>query len=242
MAVRAATTLLMVLVGGMAFAQSEGTLLDTFRAQLEMEKRLLAADLGNLERLQEQLRSATDRLLRLNEDLLRAEREGEDMSGFSARSTDLRKAESEVEELTRASQQLRSTMAARRGTVDQLQAEVKKLEESGAGEHDDLSGRWIIAIEPGGMKGNFDLQLDGTLVTGVYQLAGGWKGSLRGTLISGNVRLERIDSQLGLAAIYTARLVTRDGEVRLEGRWESTNLAAGMAQSGTWVGQREKER
>ena len=63
-----------------------------------------------------------------------------------------------------------------------------------------------------------------------------------GTLIGDNVRLERIDSQLGLAAIYTAILVTRDGERRLEGRWESTNLAAGMAQSGTWMGEREKEQ
>jgi hypothetical protein len=99
-----------------------------------------------------------------------------------------------------------------------------------------------VAIEPGGLKGAFDIHVDGTLVSGVYQLAGGWKGSLRGTLIGGSVRLERIDAQLGFAAVYHARLVTRGGEKRLEGTWDATNLAAGMPASGSWVGRREMSR
>jgi len=94
-------------------------------------------------------------------------------------------------------------------------------------------------VEPGAMKGTFDLRLDGSLATGVYQLSGGWRGSLRGTLIDGSVRLERIDSQQGFCAVYTGRLVARGNEKRLEGTWEATNLAAGMPAAGTWMGRRE---
>jgi len=238
----AATWMALASLAGIAAAQGNETVLEVFKTQLDMERRLLGADVAALERLQEQLRGATDRLLRLNDDLLRAEREGEDMTSFAARSEDIRRAEAEVDELTRAAQHVRNTMGARRGTVDQLQEEIKRLEGSLGTGRDELSGRWSVAIEPGALRGTFELRLDGTLLTGVYQLAGGWRGSLRGTFIGGNVRLERIDSQLGLVAIYTARLATREDERRLEGRWESTNLADGMAQSGTWVARRETER
>jgi hypothetical protein len=102
-----------------------------------------------------------------------------------------------------------------------------------------LSGRWSVVMEPGSLKGTFDLRLDGSVVTGVYQLSGGWRGSLRGTLIDGNVRLERIDSQQGFNAVYSGRLITRGNEKRLEGTWDATNLAVGMPVSGTWVGRRE---
>jgi hypothetical protein len=113
------------------------------------------------------------------------------------------------------------------------------MEEATQATPDDLSGRWIVAVEPGSFSGAFDLRLDGTIVTGVYQLSGGWKGSLRGTFIDGDVRLERIDSQQGFVAVYTGRLVTRDTEKRLEGTWDATNLAAGLPTSGTWVARRE---
>jgi len=237
-----AVSMILGVTCGTVAAQGNETVLEVFKTQLKMEQRLLASDLASLDRIQEQLRGATDRLLRLNDDLLRAEREGEDATSFAARSDDIRRAEAELEELTRASQQLRTTMAARRGSVDQLQEEIKRLQGDLAAGQDELSGRWNVSIEPGALRGTFELRLDGTLLTGVYQLAGGWRGSLRGTFIGGNIRLERIDSQLGLVAIYTARLVTRNDERRLEGRWESTNLADGMAQSGTWVARRETER
>jgi hypothetical protein len=237
-----ATAVIAVLLAAAGSAQDRQTELEVFHTQLDIEKRLLASDIGSLDRVQQQLHAAADRLLRLGDDLLRAEHDGEDLASFTARSADVRKAEADVDELSRTAQQLRATMAARRGALDQLQAEVKRLEEAVGGAQDELSGRWDVAIEPGSLTGVFDLRLDGTLVSGVYKLSGGWRGSLRGTFVGGNVRLERIDSQLGLVAVYTARLVERDGEKRIEGRWESTNLAAGMAQTGTWVAQREKEQ
>lgn len=220
------------------FAQTRDPVVQVFKAHAELEKKLVTANLLELERAHEQLRAASDRLMRLGDDLLRAEREGEDLASFNARVADVRRAEAELTQALAAAQQVRATLAVRRGTLDQLQAEIARLE-AGSKPGDELSGRWYVAIEPGGLKGTFDLELSGTIVTGVYSLAGGWRGSLRGTFIGQNLRLERIDAQLGFVATYIARMVTRGDEKRLEGRWDSTNLAAGGAASGAWVGRRE---
>jgi len=233
-----AVATVMTLLGGVALAQVRDPVLPVFKAQAEVEKKLVAANLAELEKAQDQLRAASDRLLRLGDDLLRAEREGEDMASFTSRVADLRRAEAEVAQAIAVSQQLRATLAARRGTLEQLQAEIARLE-AGGKPSDEVSGRWQVAIEPGGLKGTFDLELSGTILTGVYSLAGGWKGSLRGTLVGQNVRLERIDAQLGFVAVYTGRLVSRGDEKRLEGRWDATNLVAGGPVSGTWVARRE---
>lgn len=221
---------------------ADTVLLDVFRTQLELEKRLLSAELSQLERGQEQLRLACDRMLRLADDLLRAQRDGEDAATLSSRSADLRRAEAEVAALISGAQQLRATVVARRAVIEQLAAEVKRLEEALQSTGDDLTGRWQVAIEPGGLRGTFDLRLFGTLVSGVYELSGGWKGSLRGTLVGNVVRLERIDSQLGFVAVYTGRLEVRGGERRIEGTWQATNLAAGLPSAGTWLAQREAKK
>jgi hypothetical protein len=233
-------TVIALLLAGSAFAQGRDPVLDVFKAQAEVEKRLLAADLATLDRVQEQLRAASDRLLRLGDDLLRAQKDGEDLGSFNARSADLRRAESDLESLVGSAQQLRSTIGARRAYLEQVQAEIRRMDEANQASPDEVSGRWNISIEPGAMKGTFDLRLDASLVTGVYQLSGAWRGSLRGTFIDGNLRLERIDTQQGFNAVYTARLVTRGNEKRFEGTWDATNLAVGMPAAGTWVGRREQ--
>ena len=224
-------------------AAGEGSdpVLQMFKAQREIEKRLLGSELATMERVQEQLRGACDRLVRLGDDLLRAQKDkdGEDLGSFMARSADLRHAEAEVNDLIASAQQLRITLGARREYLEQVQIEIRRMEESSQATPDEVSGHWLVAVEPGGFTGTFDLRLDGTIVTGLYQLSGGWKGSLRGTFIGGDVRLERIDTQQGFVAVYTGRLVSQDNERRFEGTWDATNLAAGMPTSGTWVGRRE---
>lgn len=231
-----------VVLAAEASAQSRDPLLEMLRMQLEMEQRVLALDLANYARLQEQLRDAADRMVRLGDDLLRAEEEGEDAGSLAARSTDLRRAESDVTELMAMAQQVRTTIASRRTYTDQVGAEVRRLEEALQTSGDEISGRWQVAVEPGGQRGTLDLKLDGTLVGGSYQLSGGFKGSLRGTFINGTLRVERIDTQLGFVAVFTGRLSWRDGEKRLEGAWESTNLSSGMPASGSWVARRESGR
>jgi len=230
---------LLVAAAASLAAETRDPVLESFRLQLELEKRLLAADTTSLERLQDALRNASERMVRLGDDLLRGQRSGEDAAALSARNADLRKAEAEVVDLVGQVQQLRATMSARRDYIEQVAAEIRRMEEGTAVVADELSGRWAVTIEPGALKGNFDLRLDGTVISGVYQLSGGWRGSLRGTFIGGNVRLERIDAQLGFVATYSGRLVTRGDEKRIEGTWQATNLAGGMPVSGTWVAQRE---
>src|SRR5262245_37263948 len=57
-----------------------------------------------------------------------------------------------------------------------------------------VSGSWQVLYLPGNNKGVFAIRQSGTLLQGVYQLDGGWKGSLQGTFIDGRVYLQRIDS------------------------------------------------
>lgn len=242
--VRVMSRLLRVMLVGVllvvpALAECRDPVLEVLSLQLEIEKRVLATDLTNLERVQEQLSDAADRMVRLGDDMLRAEQEGEDSGSLAARALDVRRAEAEVAELIATAQQIRTGILGRRAHIDQLAAEVKRLEETASAFADELSGRWQVTVEPGGVRGTFDLRLEGTLIQGIYQLAGGWKGSLRGTLIGGNLRMERIDSQLGMVAVFHGKLASRDGERRIEGFWEGTNLAAGMASSGSWVGRKD---
>jgi len=52
------------------------------------------------------------------------------------------------------------------------------------------------------------------------------------------VRLERIDSQIGFAAIFYGRLVGRGENLRLQGNWEATQLASGLPSRGSWTATR----
>lgn len=98
---------------------------------------------------------------------------------------------------------------------------------------DPISGRWSVRVLPYDQQGFFDLDLDGTLVSGSYSLDGGYGGSLRGTFVNGVVELERIDSEHGFDIIYTGRLA--EGEARLDGSWQSTLLNAPGPTGGSWV-------
>jgi hypothetical protein len=84
------------------------------------------------------------------------------------------------------------------------------------------------------------MTLDGAIVTGDYTLDGGYSGSLRGTLVSDRLRLERVDSSLGFSTIYYGR-VARDN-ASIAGTWEATTFGSGTAGAGVWKAVREEER
>jgi hypothetical protein len=237
-AVAVVVGLLLTLAAG---AQAPDPVQRVFRTQVELEKKLLAGHLSELERINGELRAAGDRLVRLSEDLVRAEREGEDLVGLAARSLDLRRAEAEVAQLIAAGREARTAVATRRSSIALIEAEIARLEEELPRTRDDISGRWNVVLDPGSIRGVFDLRLDGTLVNGVYNLSGGWKGSLRGTYVDGILRLERIDSELGFVAVLRGRVAGAGGERRLAGAWQATNLAAGQPASGSWVARPESQ-
>lgn len=101
-----------------------------------------------------------------------------------------------------------------------------------------LTGRWELTVQPG-LTGTMYLVQQGTLVSGTYELSGDWTGSLRGTFVANKVRLERIDSKLGFAAIFYGELNRGEKADLLQGRWEATQLATGMPSAGGWRARRE---
>ena len=96
---------------------------------------------------------------------------------------------------------------------------------------DPLSGRWRVRFYPQDRLGTFVLRLDGTVISGEYQIEGGPAGSLRGTVSNNIVRLERVDARSGFDMNLLGRL---DPAGLLSGTWHATELAAGAPASGEW--------
>lgn len=211
-----------------------GSMREILRAQLRVQGNLIATGVKALEHHQSDLQEAWSRVDRLSSDLLRAEQEGESQESLRLRDQDLREAEGKLLVEVLSCQQLRASISTARDRLTELRAELRKYQGESSGKRDPLSGKWKIVIDPGGQEGTMVLDLDGTLVSGTYQLAGGWSGSFRGTWVAGKVRLERVDAQLGFSAVLHARL-SRGEPGRLEGTWEGTHLTAGMPAGGTWV-------
>jgi hypothetical protein len=129
----------------------------------------------------------------------------------------------------------------RSGLIASTEAEIRRLDGAVGPEADPLSGTWRLVLEPGGQEGLMFLRLDGSLVQGTYRLSGNFSGSLRGSLVSDKVRLERVDSQLGFVATLYGKLTGEGEAARLEGSWEATQLAVGMPSGGHWLAERVEE-
>ena len=100
---------------------------------------------------------------------------------------------------------------------------------------DALTGRWRVAILPQSATATFDLRLDGTVVSGTYKVDGGSAGSFRGTLASGNLRMERIDAQGGTDSVWLGTVANG----RIAGTWMSNELVTGQPNRGDWTAVRE---
>ena len=125
-------------------------------------------------------------------------------------------------------------MVERRRSITALETELQTKKPADA-----VSGRWSVLLDPGAQRGVFRMTLEGTIVSGEYTLDGGFSGSLRGTLVSDRLRLERVDSSLGFSAIFYGR-VARDGS-SIAGTWEATTFGSGAIGAGIWRAVREEE-
>jgi hypothetical protein len=218
-------------------ALAVGQVADSLREQARVREGLLAKQLQDLGDLREELREIWTRLEQQTGGMLRAQQEGESVESLLLRDTDLRKAETELLAVLLETQQKRSSMLENRTMIASIELEVQRLGAEIGGPDAPLAGAWQIVVEPD-QEGVAYLQQQGTLVTGTYSLSGGFSGSFRGTFVAGKVRLERIDSQFGFAAIYYGRLVGRGRDARLQGNWEATQLASGLPSRGTWTARR----
>jgi hypothetical protein len=95
-----------------------------------------------------------------------------------------------------------------------------------------LTGSWEIVLLPINQRGIFELKQSGTIVTGTYRLAGGFSGSLQGTLVQTKVFLQRIDSQLGRSMELEGRL--SGDQTIIRGTWLSYDLSDGDGGKGEW--------
>jgi len=81
-------------------------------------------------------------------------------------------------------------------------------------------------------RGTFSLRQSGTLVSGTYELAGGWTGSVQGTLVKRKVFLVRIDSELG-KSMELEGFLSIDGS-KIKGTWLNYALSGGEGSTGEW--------
>lgn len=105
---------------------------------------------------------------------------------------------------------------------------------------DSVSGTWRVLYLPGNNKGTFLLRQTGTILQGVYQLEGGWKGSLQGTFIDGKVYLQRIDSKLGRSSELDGYLSSDGASIR--GTWRNYSLNDGGTAAGSWTASRQEDQ
>lgn len=208
---------------------------------LEIQERLQVEELAQLQRVEANFADALTRVQRGNADYLHALVEEELIESLRRRDEDVRLAEGQLLMDMLEFQQLRQSTLARESLMRAMRAEIQELTGTTDQQRDLISGVWDVVLDPGGQRGRMELMLDGTLIQGTYQLDGGWSGSLRGTLVGGRVRLERIDAEMGFVAILYGAVRSAGADVRLEGKWESTQLAAGMPSAGGWVAERADE-
>jgi putative component of toxin-antitoxin plasmid stabilization module len=232
--------LLAALLAIVAPASGEAQVADSLREQVRIREIVLEGQLRDLGDARQQLRELWSQLEQQSGSLLRAQQEGETVDSLRLRDDDLRRIESEfVAAITRFQQERRATLD-NRTMLAALSTEVERLSVSVGDAEAPLTGTWRLVVEPG-QDGLAYFQQQGTLVTGTYALSGGFSGSFRGTLVAGKVRLERIDSQIGFAAIFYGRLVGQGRNLRLQGNWEATQLASGLASAGNWTGAKVQE-
>jgi hypothetical protein len=197
--------------------------------QLQIERKLLALDLVSYREARTREQAARTRI---DEAMQRLDQ------SLAGASLALGTLETLFDELSSA--RAAAQIAAQRvdWQVQRLQDRMRQIsflegEVGGAGRpaSGSVIGRWRVQILPQNVAGVFDLRLDGTVISGTYQV-GTSKGSLRGTYVDRNLRLERIDAQGGFDSIF---LGTFDPAAQtITGSWTANELASGQPTRGSW--------
>lgn len=216
------------------------TLSKLLDSEIKLEKRLLETDLSSLNYLYNSWRSKVAAISELQTSLVKAMQSDTANPGaiedlLQQISVELALAQSYGSQI----QLLNERIWARQKRIEIMEAE--KSESKAREEVEDpLSGEWQVQIMPQDLKGKFVLKLSGTLVSGTYELSGGWKGSLKGTLVGNRIRLERIDAEQGYVAIYYGKVDLENFVI--SGTWESTLFTTGGPITGNWSGRKVHEQ
>ena len=230
--------LLLALLPLAAWAQESATLTDgqtQIQTELRLERRLLSLDLVTFNEIRERERRARERVDTVLEAL------DETMAGDSLSLGGL---EVLHDELSIARESARTAEAKLDNHLERLQERLRRIglleaEAAGGGARrlDPVTGRWRVTILPQNRAAVFDLRLNGTVVSGSYQVEGSTPGSFRGTYSGGRLRLERIDSRGGFDSVWEGIV----GQDQISGAWQSNELVTGQPTRGDWTAIRESE-
>jgi len=225
-----------LVVGILAGAALLADASDAVKAELARERRRQVSDARSLSDTSRRLETALNQLAAASRSVAEAAARTDVPPDEIARREDaVSESEQEVRALLEKRRLLADRLVERRRTIISLEAELQTKKPPDA-----VSGRWAVTLDPGALRGVFRMTLDGAIVTGDYTLDGGYSGSLRGTLVSDRLRLERVDSTLGFSTIYYGRLAKDSASIA--GTWEATTFGSGSASSGVWKAVREEER
>jgi len=207
------------------------------QTELRLERRLLSLDLVSYNEVRERERRA---MLRVTDVLGRLDQ------AMASDSMSLGALESLRDELAVAREAAHTAELRLHGQLDKLEERLRRIAllegDSGGGaappRSDAVTGRWRVTILPQGFAATYNLRLNGTVVTGSYQVDGGTSGSFRGSFVNGGLRLERIDSRGGFDSTWEGTV----GNNRIDGTWNTNELVTGQPNRGNWTAVRESGR
>ncbi len=216
----------------------------TLKVDLDLEKSRLdhrLSDYADAERRREDLRDQISALyvrigFLVRQDAAPAEEE-DTLDTLVAKVLTAEQAEATVREDLR---RLRESIGESRERIRILQDRIAGLRRIAPPEPEGITGTWDVTLLPAEDRGVFTLRQSGTIISGEYQLEGGWKGSLQGTLVNNKLVLHRIDSKLGPSADMDG---TVSGDLKsVKGSWVSRVLNDGSASQGNWTGRRRETK
>lgn len=214
---------------------------DAVRAMLEVEKTLLQEDRQRLARFRversdlaarsAEARTAVDAAIEAPDppSAARVDALITDLDELDRKRLDLEASERGVLE------QIRDRLR----RIELLEERVASLAARAGGARGPAAGTWDVVLMPSGQKGTFVLVQTGTLVTGTYDLDGGWTGSLQGTLIQRKLYLDRIDARVGRWGRFEG-FVSPDG-TRIRGNWTKLDVGSEGGSEGVWSGSRQTQ-
>jgi len=216
----------------------EGGAAAAVAAEIEVERTLLTEDLDRYDRLVRKRDLTLSRLGEIYRTLDAAVRSGVGATPeqMDALLEQLGRAEAERDELLTQGTALVEQIRERRRRVVLLLEQMELLEGRERQEAGALTGTWDVVLLPLEQRGLFVLRQTGTLVSGTYELDGGWTGSLQGTLVNRKVFLVRIDSKLGRMMELEGFLSGEQDLIR--GTWLNYELAGGEGANGHWSAQK----
>ncbi len=233
-----AACLLILLAPGTGSAQDAAPANTAAQVQLRLERSLLSLDLVGYNEARDRARrtqqGVTDVIARIDQA----------MAGASVSLGALETLQDSLDAAQAASRISEERLSAQLGKIQERLRRIGLLEGNPASTQrasDPVTGRWRVSVLPQKATATFNLRLNGTVVTGTYQVDGsiggngGIGGSFRGTYTAGAVRLERIDAAGGFDSVWEGVV----GPDLITGTWMANQLATGQANRGDWTAVRE---